>query len=195
LIGQNGGLDGTRRDSGNHVEPVEQPSPSTERLVSRSEPQSSPAGIPAISSNARKVRDSKIRREGHAYLQELYLSEEQLDGSKVAELILNLPRVAGVVIMLLDGAVLGGRLSGGLSEALLSQSPDFVKHLLHFTRGIEGGPLKFVTLSGHACQISLTIGGDVLIFTGHEGKNLPPGLRERLVATAQALNMIYCLQS
>jgi hypothetical protein len=177
------------------VEDVDQLTPSTAKLVSPSESESSPIGGPAISSSARKVRNAKIRREGHAYLQELYLTEEHLDGSKVAELILNLPRVEGVVIMLSDGAVLGGGLSGGLSEALLSQTPDFVKHLLHFARGIEGGPLKFVTLSGHACQVSLTMGGDVLIFTGHEGKNLPPGLRERLVATAQALNMIYCLQS
>jgi hypothetical protein len=96
--------------------------------------------------------------------------------------------------MLSDGAALGGALSGGLSEALLSGTPDFAKHLSHFSKGIEGGQLKFVTLSSQACQVSLTMGGDILILTEHEGKNLPPGLRERLVATAQALNMIYCLQ-
>ena len=50
--------------------------------------------------------------------------------------------------MLSDGAALGGGLSGGLSEALLSQTPDFVKHLLDFTKSIQGGPVKFVTFSG-----------------------------------------------
>ena len=195
LIEENSGLDRPRGDSGKDLDRVEQPSPSIAKLVSPSEPQISPTGGSATFSGARKIRNDTIRREGHENLQELYLTDEHLDGSKAAELILNLPRVAGVVIMLLDGAALGGGLSGGLSEALLSQAPDFVKHLLHFTRGIEGGPLKFVTLSGDACQISLAISGDVLILTGHEGKSLPPGLRERLVATAQALNMIYCLQS
>jgi hypothetical protein len=128
-------------------------------------------------------------------LQELYLTDEPLDGVKVAEMILQLPRVSEVVILLSDGAALGGRLTGGLSEPLLSRTPDFVKHLLAFTKSIQGGPVKFVTFSGHACQVSLTIDKDVLILTGHEGKNLPPGLRERLVATAEALNMIYGLQS
>ena len=142
-----------------------------------------------------RSRTLRLRRHGHESLQELYLTDEPLDGVKVADMILQLPRVSDVVIMLSDGAALGGRLSGGLSEPLLSRTPDFVKHLLDFTKSIQGGPVKFVTFSGHACQVSLTIDENVLILTGHEGKNLPPGLRERLVATAQALNMIYGLQS
>jgi len=43
-------------------------------------------------------------------------------------------------------------------------------------------------------QISLVIDGDVLMLVGHEGKNLPPGLRERLIATTQALNIFYSPQ-
>ena len=146
-------------------------------------------------SEARKIQNHKIRREGHEYLQELYLTDEVLDGSKVADMILRLPRVTGVVIMRSDGAVLGGGLSGGLNEALLNLAPDFVKHLLGFTTSMQGGPAKFVTFSSQACHLSLAIGGDVLLLTGHQGKNLPPGLRERLVATAQALCMIYGPQS
>jgi hypothetical protein len=69
--------------------------------------------------------------------------------------------------------------------------PDFVNSLLGFTKSVQGGPAKFVTLSGHPFLTSLTIGGNVLILARHEGKNLPPGLRERLVATAQALDIIY----
>jgi hypothetical protein len=186
---------GPHRDSTNHVDSVDPLLPSTEKLDSASRSQGPLMGDSAISPGAQRVQNDKIRRAGHECLQELYLTDAALDGSKVAELILKLPRVAGVVIMLSDGAALGGGLSGGLSEALLSLTPDLAKHLSHFSKGIEGGPLKFVTLSGHACQVSLTIGGEVLILTEHQGKNLPPGLRERLVATAQALSMIYCLQS
>ena len=139
----------------------------------------------------RHTQNNDVRREGHEALQELFLTDEQLDGSKVADLVLQLPRVAGVVIMLADGAVLGGALSGGLNEPLLSLAPGFVQDLARFTESMHGGPTRFVTLAGNGCQISLTIGGEVLILTAHDGKNLPPGLRERLVATAHALNMIY----
>jgi hypothetical protein len=97
--------------------------------------------------------------------------------------------------MLSHGAALGGGLSGGISETLLSLTPDFVRHLLAFTQSIQGGPMKFVTFSVQAGQISLSIGGNVLILAEHEGKSLPPGLRERLVATAQALDKIYSSQS
>jgi hypothetical protein len=187
--------DDPQQDSTDHVDSVDPLLPSTETLDFASRSQSPPIGGPAISSGARRVQSDKIRREGHECLQELYLTDAALDGSTVAELILKLPRVAGVVIMLSDGAALGGGLSGALSEALLSETPDFAKHLSHFGKGIEGGPLKFVTLSSQSSQVSLTMGGDILILTEHEGKNLPPGLRERLVATAQALNVIYCLQS
>jgi hypothetical protein len=55
--------------------------------------------------------------------------------------------------------------------------------------------VKFVTFSGYAYHLSLTMAGDVVILAGHQGKNLPPGLRERLVATADALSMIYSLPS
>jgi hypothetical protein len=132
-----------------------------------------------------------VRRVGHEALQELFLTDEQLDGSKVADLVLHLPRVTGVVVMLSDGAVLGGGLSGGIRESLLSLAPGFVRDLARFTESMRGGPTRFVTLAGKACMISLTIGGQVLMLVGHEGKNLPPGLRERLMATAHALNMIY----
>jgi hypothetical protein len=96
--------------------------------------------------------------------------------------------------MLSDGGALGGRLSGAISKTLLSLTPDFVKHLLTFTQNIEGGPSKFATFSVQARQISLSIVGNVFILAEHEGKNLPPGLRERLVATAQALDKIYSSQ-
>lgn len=139
----------------------------------------------------RHTQNNDVRREWHEALQELFLTDEQLDGSKVADLVLQLPRVAGVVIMLADGAVLGGVLSGGLNESLLGLAPGFVQDLVRFTESMRGGPTRFVTLAGNACLISLTIAGQVLILVAHDGKNLPPGLRERLVATAHALNMIY----
>jgi hypothetical protein len=145
----------------------------------------------SISAGPRISGGEDLRRRGHDSLQELYLTEELLDGSKVADLILQLPRVVGVVILLSDGAALGGNLGGGLNEALLSEALALVRHLLSFTKNMEGGPAKFVILSNEACRLSLTFERDILILVGHTGKNIPPGLRERLVATAHALNMIY----
>jgi hypothetical protein len=171
--------------------PESKANPTVEELIPAVESSVAVPGACLDSLGVRNLRDHKVCREGHQELQELYLTEESLDGYKVADLILQLPRVEGVVVMLSDGAALGGALSGGLSEILLGHTPEFVKHLLCFTKNMQGGPAKFVTFSGHTGLISLTIGGDVLILAGHAGKNLPPGLRERLVATAQALNMIY----
>jgi hypothetical protein len=184
-------LDEFRQDPEHHRYCAEQPKPAIEKLSFETELRSAASGGFALSSAARKIQNDKNRREGCEHLQELYLTDEPLDGSTVANLILGLPRVAGVVIMLSNGAMLGGDLSGGFGEALTSLVPDFVNNLLAFTKSAQGGPAKFVTLSGYAFLISLTIGGDVLILARHEGKNLPPGLRERLVATAQALNIIY----
>lgn len=187
--------DGSRPDPEDHTNPPERTQQPIDEVLSEFESRTVASGDFLASSYARKSQNDNIRREGHDCLQELYLTDEPLDGSKVADLVLQLPRVTSVVIMLSDGAALGGGLRGGLSETLLDLTPDFVKHLLGFTRSIQGGPTKFVTFSGHPCQLSLTIGGDVFILAEHEGKNLPPGLRERLVATAQALNKIYSSHS
>jgi len=192
--GKTGGVE-THRDPENETPRTERLSPSTETLVSASDSKNWLPANSTISSGTGGILNDNIRREGHQLLQELYLTDEPLDGSKVAQLILLLPRVTGVVIMLSDGAALGGGICGEISEALLSVTPALVKYLMDFSKSIQGGSVKFVTFSSYACQLSLTMGGDVVILAGHQGKNLPPGLRERLVATADALNLIYSLPS
>jgi hypothetical protein len=189
------GAEEIRRDPDSKTAPVEWVLPPADKLTSDSDLRNRAPASSTISSKGREIPNDDIRREGHELLQELYLTDESIDGSKVAKLILLLPRVAGVVIMLADGAALGGGICGEISEALLNLTPSFVKHLMDFSKGIQGGSVKFVTFSGHACQLSLTMAGDVVILAGHQGKNLPPGLRERLVATADALSMIYSLPS
>jgi hypothetical protein len=186
---------GTRRDFESQVVREEPPKPVIKELFPVSESGHPESASAVFSAGARNIQSDKTRREGYGHLQELYLTDETLDGSKVASLVLQLPQVTGVVIMLSDGAVLGGGLSGGLTEGLLSLAPDFLKHMLGFTQSIQGGPPSFATFSGDGFQISVTIGGDILILSAHEGRRLPPGLRERLVATAQAVNMIYGSQS
>jgi hypothetical protein len=185
----------TRRDPENEMPPTEGLPPATETLVSASDSKSRHPAKSAISSGTRGILNDNIRRNGHELLQELYLTDEPLDGSKVAQLILLLPRVTGVVIMLSDGAALGGGICREIGEALLSVTPALVKHLMDFSKSIQGGSVKFVTFWSHAGQLSLTMSGDVVILAGHQGKNLPPGLRERLVVTADALNLIYSLPS
>jgi hypothetical protein len=194
-VGKPVATNGTGRDLESQVVREESPRPVGEELFPVLESGAAESASAILSAGAQNTQSDQRRREGHARLQELYLTDEALDGSKVASLILQLPRVAGVVIMLSDGAALGGGLSGGLSEELLSLTPDFAKHLLSLTQTIQGGPASFATFSNHAFQISVTIGGEVLILCAHEGRSLPPGLRERLVATAQAVYMIYGSQS
>ncbi len=162
-----------------------------------SEPElrNAPSRMSSSPPEVRRVQSHSSRREGHERLQELYLTDEPLDGAKIADLVLQLPRVTGVVIMLSDGAVLGGELGGGISEKLLSLVPDFVTHVSRFTEILPGGPTRFISFFGRSLQISVLIGGDVLMLIGHEGKNLPPGLRERLIATAESLDIMYGPQS
>jgi hypothetical protein len=187
------GADKIRRDPESKTPRAERPPGSTKTLAPSSDSQRRLPSGSSISPSPPGTLNDSIRREGHELLQELYLTDEPLDASKVAQLVLLLPRVTGVVIMLSDGAALGGGICGGISEALLSLAPAFVKHLMDFSENVQGGSVKFVTFFGHACQLSLTLSGDILILAWHEGKNLPPGLRERLVATADALNRIYSL--
>jgi hypothetical protein len=194
-VGLSTARNGTQSDLESQVVREEPPKPVSEELFPVLESGHPDSAGAVLLAGAPNIQSNKERRQGYARLQELYLTDEQLDGSKVAWLILQLPGVAGVVIMLSDGAVLGGGLSGGLSEGLLSLTPDFVRHLLGFTQEIQGGPPSFATISSDAFQVSVTIGGNVLILSAHEGRRLPPGLRERLVATAQAVNMIYGPQS
>jgi hypothetical protein len=82
-------------------------------------------------------------------------------------------------------------LGGGINEELLSLAPEFIQQLRLFSKSMPEGPAKFSTFWGHDRPISLAMDGNVLILIGHQGKNLPPGLRERLVATAQGLSMVY----
>jgi hypothetical protein len=150
-----------------------------------------PARVPSPPTEVPHPRSTNLRRAGYERLQELYLTDEPVDGSIIADFVLRLPRVTGVVIMLSDGAVLGGEVGAVISAKILHLATDFVTHVLGFTENLPGGPTRFITFFGHALQISLAIAGDVLMLTAHEGKNLPPGLRERLIATTEALNIIY----
>jgi len=150
-----------------------------------------PARVSSPPAEVRQPRSSNLRRDGYERLQELYLTDEPVDGSMIADCVSRLPRVTGVVIMLSDGAVLGGGVGAVISTKIVHLLTDFVTHILGFTESLPGGPTRFITFFGHALQISLVIAGDVLMLTAHEGKNLPPGLRERLIATTEALNIIY----
>ena len=182
---------GASADTESHLARSEQLKLAIERLESAPEFRNAPPSMSSSPPEVRHVQTHSSRREGHERLQELYLTDEPLDGTKIADLVFHLPRVTGVAIMLSDGSVLGAELGGGIGEKLLSLAPVFLRHVSDFTEMIAGGPTRFVTFFGYALQISLVIGGDVLMLIGHEGKNLPPGLRERLIATTQALNDFY----
>jgi hypothetical protein len=186
---------GSREDTESQLARSGHPEPAIARSGSAPKFHNAPSRMASPAPEGRYVQSRTARREGYERLQELYLTDEPLDGAKVADWVFQLPRVTGAVIMLSDGAVLGGELGGGIGEKLVSLAPNFVKHASGFTEILADGPTRFITFFGHALQISLVICGDVLMLVGHEGKNLPPGLRERLIATAQALDILYGPQS
>jgi hypothetical protein len=178
-------------DTESHLPRAEEPRPVIGGLGSAPDSDGAPSRISSPQLGIRSGRSPTPLREGYERLQELYLTDEPLDGTRISELILQLPRVTGALIVLSDGSVLGGKLGGEISDQLLNSARDFATQVSRFTEILPEGPTRFITFFAHALQMSLVIGGDVLMLIGHEGKNLPPGLRERLVATAEALNTMY----
>ena len=160
---------GASADIESHLARSEQPKLAVERLESAPEFRNAPASMSSSPPEVRHVQIRSSHREGHERLQELYLTDEPLDGAKIADLVFQLPRVTGVAIMLSDGAILGAELGGGISEKLLGLAPDFLKHVSGLTEMIPGGPTRSSHFSGWIAD-QLVIDGDVLMLNGHEGK-------------------------
>ena len=77
-------------------------------------------------------------------------------------------------------------------EAAL-QAPEILKNFSRFVNEVEGRrkpESKFVSVIS-ATTISLVASGKIVLLLSHQGRKLPPGLAQRLVETAEALNLIY----
>jgi hypothetical protein len=123
-------------------------------------------------------------------LQELFLTDEYMDGRTVAEHIGRLPKVKGVVILLGPDRVIGGNLDEHFNAEAVTQIPSLFELLVRFTGQLAGETLESVTLHS-SLPFSISKAGRVHILVAHTGRNMVPGLRERLVVTAKILNDLY----
>jgi hypothetical protein len=129
---------------------------------------------------------------GMGLLQEIFMTSEPLDGRRVASLVRQFPGVTGALILLQDGAVLGGQLHESLNMDAALQAPEVLAKFLRFILELEGASAapKFVTVTS-TNTTSLVSCGQVVLLVSHQGRKLPPGLAQRLTETAQALDLVY----
>jgi hypothetical protein len=142
------------------------------------------APTPAIQAEREKVSVLPTllnRRSAMERLQELFLLEEDLDGPRVAEEILKLPRIHGALVIR-GQAVLGGRLPEPYDPRVALSAPVLIEQLAQFTAALGGGTFSLVTISASQ-QITLVGRGAITLLVIHQGRFVP-GVREKLVETA-----------
>ena len=86
-------------------------------------------------------------------LRELFITEEQLDGCQVANLLAGFPKVKGALIMLGDGTFVGGELPEGchLDSALLA--PVIMRTVREFGRRLNSSEISaFTGFRRPSCQ-------------------------------------------
>jgi hypothetical protein len=153
------------------------------------------APAPAIQAEREKVSVLPTllnRRAAMERLQELFLLEEDLDGPRVAEEILKLPRIQGALVIR-GQAVLGGRLPEPYDPRVALSAPELIEQLAQFTAALGGGTFSLVTISASQ-EITLVVQGAITVVVIHQGRFVP-GVREKLVQTAKALDDFYTFES
>lgn len=133
------------------------------------------------------------RRAAMERLQELFLLEEDLDAPRVAEEILKLPRIQGALVIRAGQTLLGGRLPEPYNPEIALSAPQLLEQLAQFTAALGGGTFSVATISASQ-QITLVSQGAITLVVVHDGRFVP-GVRERLVQTAKALDDFYTFES
>ena len=158
-------------------------------------PRCGSAPPPAIQEDREKVSVLPTllnRRAAMERLQELFLLEEDLDGPRVAEEILKLPRIQGALVIR-GQAVLGGRLPEPYDPRVALSAPELIEQLAQFTAALGGGTFSLVTISASQ-EITLVVQGAITVVVIHQGRFVP-GVRDKLVQTAKALDDFYTFES
>jgi hypothetical protein len=170
------------------------PKPSLSPSSSRPEPlpvilpEKKLSAAPATIIAKRSSQQGVNRRAAIERLQELFLSEEDLDGPRVTEEILKLPKILGALV-LRDQAVLACLLPEGFdAKAAMALNP-LIKQLTQFSADLGAGRFSSLTMSAKE-QITLVSQGAILVLVVHQGR-LVPGVREKLVESAEALDALY----
>jgi len=146
------------------------------------------AGVPA----ARHAEPSlkPLRRIGLERLQEIFLTEDLLDGREVAKLLTRFPKVTGVLIMLNDGSLVAGELPSDYNRQEALVAPALLLAAKEFNDRVRGANTSAITVFADQ-PLSIFGEGNVCIVIAHEGRGLLPGMRERISEVASALNALY----
>jgi hypothetical protein len=131
-----------------------------------------------------------LRQSGLERLQEIFLTDNLLDGRQVAHLISGLPRVKAALILLTDGTVMGGELPEGFSLEAAQSVPDLIRAIQQFSARLNGAEIMGLTMLGDL-PISLFSHGCVNLIVVHEGRGLMPGMRERIADIVLALDVLF----
>ena len=136
----------------------------------------------------RSLEEAANRRAAIERLQELFLLEEELDGPRVTEEILKLPKILGALV-LRGQAVLGMRLPEGFDPKAALTLDRLLERLAQFIADFGAERFGSVTISARE-QITLVSHGAILVLVIHHGR-LVPGVREKLEESAKALDALY----
>jgi hypothetical protein len=152
-------------------------------------------GTPAenVGLRGRMTARKPLCRIGLERLQELFITEDLLDGCQVAKLLAALPKVKGALIMLGDGTLVGGDLPEGyhLDSALLA--PVIMRTVQEYSRRLKSSESSAFTIFGDP-PVSIFAEGNVCILIAHERRGLLPGMLERIGETARALDALYAAE-
>jgi hypothetical protein len=130
------------------------------------------------------------RRRGLELLQELFLTDDFLDAGQVAQLLRGFPKVRAALIMLDDGAVLGGNLPENYRVSVALSAPALMRAVREFGTAVSSAEVSAFTLLADL-PISIFLEGRVCMMVVHEGRGLLPGMRERFTQITNALDALY----
>jgi hypothetical protein len=130
------------------------------------------------------------RRRGLELLQELFLTDDFLDAGQVAQLLRGFPKVRAALVMLDDGAVLGGNLPENYRAGAALSAPALMRAVREFGTAVSSAEVSAFTLLADL-PISIFLEGRVCMMVVHEGRGLLPGMRERFSQITKALDALY----
>ncbi len=130
------------------------------------------------------------RRIGLERLQEIFMTDDYLDGVQVAKLLVRFPKVKDAKILLESGEILGGIRVEREDAVALSSATDLIGAAREFGERLHHARISAITLLGDFAT-SIFQEGRVCLLITHEGRGLLPGMRDRMVEIARALDALY----
>lgn len=152
-------------------------------------PETKPRQVERAGPKIGGIAQNPLRRIGLERLREIFMTEDQLDAHRVANLLAAFPKVNSAMVMQGDGTVLGGNLPEGYHLATALLAPVIMGSVQEFNRRLRSTETSAFTLLGDR-PITLFAEGSIYILISHEGRGLLPGVRERIAEVARALDAL-----